>query len=92
MEQRAHPIMSQCIKTISGHKKAITHIAMSKDGEHLLTSSADRTIHVWLRSTGEKVNTLTGHGASVRCVTPHVSDGKGCKEGKGGGNQVLYVR
>merc|ERR1719181_1240704 len=65
MEQRAHPVLSQCIKTLVGHTKAVYGLAMAPDGEHIISAGGDRLIHVWHTSSGDLVNTLTGHGARV---------------------------
>merc|ERR1719231_2098345 len=59
MEQRSHPVLSQCLKTFVGHSKAVTAITMAPDGEHFVTASADHTINVWHKISGEVVNTLT---------------------------------
>lgn len=91
MEQRQHPVLSQCLKTYAGHTKAVYSLCASPEGGHIISACGDYTINVWDRLSGEVVNTLSGHAARVRGITPHVSDGQGCKAGKGGGNQVISV-
>ena len=91
LEQRAHPGLSQCLKTLMGHRQGVESLAMAPGGEYLISSGGDHNIKVWRRTNGEEVNTLSGHTSRVREVRPHVSDNVGVKEGKGGGVQVVTV-
>ena len=43
------------------HKHDVLSVVFSPNGEYLASGSADRTIGVWRVSSGERINTLTGH-------------------------------
>jgi hypothetical protein len=51
----------QVWKTITAHDTWVSAIALSPDGEFLITGSADHTVKVWQLSTGDCLQTLTGH-------------------------------
>jgi WD40 repeat protein len=59
--------------TLRGHAGAVTAVAFSPDGTTLASASADSTIKIWNKKTGELVTTLTGHVRGVCCVaySPH---------------------
>ncbi len=50
---------------LTGHTEGVTSLALSADGETLISGSADRTIKVWNLSTGKEVRTLTGHTQEI---------------------------
>ncbi|MBW4443187.1 MAG: hypothetical protein KME10_18495 [Plectolyngbya sp. WJT66-NPBG17] len=54
--------------SLKGHQAPITTIALSRDGNTLVSGSRDRTIKVWNVSTGEERTTLTGHHSSVTAI------------------------
>ncbi|MEG3436718.1 WD40 repeat domain-containing protein [Pannus brasiliensis CCIBt3594] len=60
---------------LTGHKDAVTSVALTPDGKTLVSGSADNTIKVWNLETGVESRTLTGHKDAVMSValTP---DGK----------------
>ena len=43
------------------HSSYVSSVVFSPNGEYLASGSADRTIGVWRVSSGERINTLTGH-------------------------------
>lgn len=50
------------------HAAAVTGVAYSPDGRHIVTSSADNSARVWKAASGERTLTLTGHAGAVRSV------------------------
>ena len=54
--------------TLTGHTQGIHSVAISPDGQTLVSGSEDKTIKVWELSTGKLVYTLTGHEDGVRSV------------------------
>ncbi|AFY92543.1 WD40 repeat domain-containing protein [Chamaesiphon minutus] len=48
------------INTLSGHSGTIHSIAISPDGQMLVSSSDDKTIKVWNLKTGELLNSIEG--------------------------------
>ena len=43
-------------------------VAVSPDGQHVISGSYDTTLRIWDRMTGECVTTLEGHIGIVRAV------------------------
>jgi WD40 repeat protein len=52
-------------KTLRGHLDVITSVAVSPDGQRIVTGSSDRTAKVWDAASGREVLTLKGHGDRV---------------------------
>ncbi len=53
--------------TLSGHQDWVTGVAVSPDGELLVSGSRDRTLKLW-RKDGTLVKTVTGHSGWVNSV------------------------
>jgi WD40 repeat protein len=56
------------VRTLSGHGKAVTHLAFSSDGERLASGSEDQTVRVWDSSTGSELQVLEGHADTILAV------------------------
>jgi len=54
--------------TLKGHRGAVNAVAMSVDGQTLLSGSDDNTIRVWDVETGQFIRSLNGHGYGVTSV------------------------
>lgn len=52
----------------TGHESTVRGVAFSPDGKLLASCSSDRTIKLWLLTSGKLLKTLTGHRSSVRSV------------------------
>jgi WD40 repeat protein len=50
-----------------GHRDNLT--AVANFGKNAVTASADATLQIWNRETGETVHTLRGHKGSVTCMS-----------------------
>jgi WD40 repeat protein len=57
----------QELRTLEGDASVLS-LAISPDGQILVSGSADNTIKIWQLSTGEELRTLTGHSESVNSV------------------------
>ncbi|MFH7030318.1 MAG: WD40 repeat domain-containing protein [Heteroscytonema crispum UTEX LB 1556] len=55
-------------KTLTGHADSIWSVALSNDGQTLISGSADKTIKVWNVDDGQPLFTLTGHTDVVRAI------------------------
>ncbi len=66
--------------TFEGHSGIVRSLALTSDGNRLLSSADDGTIRVWSLDTCDLLRVLTGHAGSVDviAVTP---DGKVCISG-----------
>ncbi len=58
----------QRLFTLSGHTAPILTIALSADGQYLVSGSRDRTVKVWNFLTGQEVITLHDHLSPVTAV------------------------
>jgi WD40 repeat protein len=56
------------IKALKGHKDAVSSVAFSPDGRHVLSGSDDKTIRLWSVATGETVQVFKGHKNVVSCA------------------------
>lgn len=59
----------RCVQTLQGHSDWVNCVAISPDGEILVSGSRDKTIKVWQLSTGKILQTLAGHTSFVFSVT-----------------------
>jgi len=55
-------------RTLEGHKDLVTSVAISPDGNYIVSGSDDTTVKVWKLGTGRLVRTLKGHEGSVTSV------------------------
>ncbi|MCG8365466.1 MAG: hypothetical protein MJA27_19320, partial [Pseudanabaenales cyanobacterium] len=58
----------QCVQTLKGHTSWVRALAISPDGQILVSGSGDKTVRIWLLQTGELRHVLKGHTAWVRSV------------------------
>lgn len=62
------PIISEkisLVNTFTGHSSFVNYLAISPDGQTLVSGSADKTIKVWNLATGQEIRTLKGHSSFV---------------------------
>jgi WD40 repeat protein len=69
------PPGEQLLRTLTGHTRPVTSVAVTPDGKRVISGSWDNTLKVWDLETGEELFTLRGHTFPVTsvAVTP---DGK----------------
>lgn len=56
-------------RSLPGHTADVKDMLLLKDGQTLVTSSADETIRLWDLQTGAEIQRLTGHDSSVNALT-----------------------
>lgn len=54
--------------TLFGHADAVWAVAVSRDGQTLVSGSADKTIKVWNLETGKVKSTLEAHTDTIRVI------------------------
>ncbi|MEA5515878.1 WD40 repeat domain-containing protein [Nodularia sp. UHCC 0506] len=54
--------------TLTAHSGKVTSVAISSDGEVLVSGCADKTINIWNLETGKQIRTLTGNEGEVSSV------------------------
>jgi WD40 repeat protein len=57
------------VKTLKGHTSFVNSLAISPDGQILVSASADRTIKIWELAKGKELHTLRGHTSFVNYLT-----------------------
>jgi WD40 repeat protein len=57
------------IKVGNGHGDRVGAMAISPDGELMLTGSADNLVKLWEVSRRRELRTLIGHSSSVECIS-----------------------
>ena len=55
--------------TLTGHTGGITAMDFSVDGKLLVSGSSDKTVRLWELTTGQSIQTFTGHKSEVGAVT-----------------------
>jgi len=56
------------VRTLSGHGRGVLAVAITPDGERVISGSYDGTLKIWDTATGEEVRTLSGHEGGVLAV------------------------
>jgi WD40 repeat protein len=58
----------ECIKTLGGHLNFVESIAISPNGQKIVSGSLDYTIKIWNINTGKCIKTLKGHYWEVTSI------------------------
>jgi platelet-activating factor acetylhydrolase IB subunit alpha len=61
-----------CLKTLQGHDHNVSSVVFTPSGDHVISSSRDKTIKIWEVATGYCIRTLTGHRDWVRQVRIYI--------------------
>ncbi|KXL45914.1 hypothetical protein M433DRAFT_145235 [Acidomyces richmondensis BFW] len=65
-----HPKNGECVRTFEGHKDFVLSVALTPDGNWVMSGSKDRGVQFWDPNTGEAQLMLQGHKNSVISVAP----------------------
>lgn len=76
-------------QTISGHTWGVTSVAISPNGQFLVSGSFDKTVKIWALPSGELLHNLNEHSQGVGSVTVS-PDGKSLASGNGIGQIRLW--
>ena len=58
----------QLLRTLQGHTNTVNAVALSRDGQRIVSGSSDSTVRVWDANTGQLLRTLQGHTRAVNTV------------------------
>ena len=61
-------IASELLQTLQGHTGRVYTVALSTDGQTVISGSWDKTVRIWNAASGELLQTLQGHTDAVRSV------------------------
>jgi WD40 repeat protein len=56
------------ILTLNGHNSSVNAVAVTPNGQKVISAADDNTLKVWDLATGEELLTLKGHSSSVNAV------------------------
>lgn len=59
-----------CRQTLIGHTESVQNIAFSPNGEHLATSSEDKTVRLWDFAAGTSRHISIGHPSAALRIVP----------------------
>jgi small GTP-binding protein len=79
----------QLLRTLIGHDAAVSSVATTPDGQHVISGSFDATIRVWECDSGRLLRVLRGHAASVLIVRVTAS-GRYIVSGSGDGTVRIW--
>ncbi|MBD2168091.1 PQQ-binding-like beta-propeller repeat protein [Calothrix membranacea FACHB-236] len=67
------PPGGRLIRTLTGHSSFVNAIALTPDGQRVISGSSDNSLKVWNLQTGEELFTLKGHRKPISAiaVTPN---------------------
>ena len=67
-EVRLYHVDGTLVHTFKGHTNAVRAVAVTPDGQHIISGSADKLVKVWSVATKSLVSTCAGHTGDVRAV------------------------
>ncbi|KAJ3127712.1 POC1 centriolar protein A [Nowakowskiella sp. JEL0407] len=59
---------SPCLSTLEGHSVTVKAVAISPDGDRIVSGSDDQMVKIWDSKTGKEIRTLQGHTDFVNAV------------------------
>ncbi|MEH2295548.1 MAG: hypothetical protein V7K31_21260, partial [Nostoc sp.] len=62
------PPGGRLLRTLKGHSDSVNAVAITPNGQQVISASFDKTLKVWNLATGEELFTLKGHSDSVNAV------------------------
>ena len=69
----AHLLSWRTLAVLKGHTGTVFSVAVTPDGQHVLSGSFDRAVRVWRADTWNAAAILSGHTHSVRAVVVSVN-------------------
>ena len=66
---RLYHVDGTLVHTFTGHNDWAMAVAVTPDGQHIISGSEDRTVNVWSVASKNLVSTFTGHTEGVLAVT-----------------------
>ena len=80
----------QLIHTFEGHTSTVWDVAVTHDGQHIISGSSDGLVKVWSVATKSLVSTCEGHTGPVSAVAA-MPDGQRILSGGGYGDCTVRV-
>ena len=67
-EARLYHVDGTLVHTFKGHASAVRAVAVTPDGQHIISGSYDKTVKVWSVASKSLVSTCHGHTEGVHAV------------------------
>lgn len=68
LKDKRHLETANFSHTLTGHSGKVSSVAISSDGETLVSGCTDKTINIWNLNTGKLLRTITGNTEAVSSV------------------------
>ena len=81
-EVRLYHVDGTLVHTFKGHDTAVTALAVTPDGQHIISGSMDQLVKVWSVATKSLVSTCAGH-TDYACAVAAMPDGQRILSGAG---------
>ena len=65
---RLYHVDGTLVHTFEGHVGEVLAVAVTRDGQHIISGSSDELFKVWSVATKSLVSTCRGHGGVVRVL------------------------
>jgi len=75
LQPALHPPGTPLLRTLEGHSRSVSGVAVTADGKRAVSASRDKTLKVWDVDSGVALRTLEGHSDRVNDVAV-TADGK----------------
>ena len=56
------------MRTLEGHTDLVNAVAVTPDGHHAISASADHTLRVWDVESGNYITAFSGEGPMLHCA------------------------
>lgn len=82
-------IKLECLRNFEGHDERVDAVAVLPDGRHMVSGSADRTLHLWDLKTGVVLKKMEGHYDRVKVLAVS-RDGQLIASGDESGHFIVW--
>jgi WD40 repeat protein len=89
-EVRLYHVDGTLVHTFTGHTSGVRAVAVTRDGQHIISGSEDKLVKVWSVASKSLVSTCGGHTGDVMAVAA-MPDGQRILSGGGYSDGTVHV-